>query len=163
MPIDILSLTTRDFIAATAAEPLARSDRSTKTVPTLFATGPMMGQPATGEGTPPGVEKGNEAPPIAAADNAAPKETPATAPAAEPLVKIAYKKDATKAGAAAVDAIIVTARDMAQHQKEMMKYIGDEQIRLLVAAPTDKMAAKATTHSGRFRMATATRSPFWIP
>ena len=79
------------------------------------------------------------APPIAAGgDNAAPATTPATGPAAEPPVKVAYKKDATKAGATSVDAIVISSPQFADHQKELMKYIGDEQVRILVAAPTDK-------------------------
>jgi hypothetical protein len=99
------------------------------------------------------------APPVAGAgDNAAPAaNTPATGPAAtepaEPPVKIAYKKDVTKSGATSVDAIVITAPQLSEHGKELVKYLGDEQVRVLVAAPTDKLVV--VTFGGAEDMMTA--------
>ena len=94
---------------------------------------------AVPEENPPSGFKG--APPLGAGGDGAdaPAATPTTGPAAQPPVKIVYKKDATKAGDTSVDAIVITVPDQAEHGKDLVKYIGDEQIRVLVAAPTDKM------------------------
>lgn len=86
---------------------------------------------------------GQFAPPVAGAGDAAAPKTATTGPAAtgpaESPVKITYKKDATKSGATSVDAIVITAPQLAEHAKELVKYLGDEQIRVLIAAPTDKL------------------------
>jgi hypothetical protein len=83
------------------------------------------------------------APPVAEAKDPSAAKTPATGPAttgpAEPPVKVVYKKDATKSGALSVDAIVISSPKLAENQKDLVKYIGDEQVRVLVAAPTDKL------------------------
>jgi len=120
----------------------------------------LMTPPEGGAETPAPANPGQFAPPIAgAADNAAPAaKTPttgpvATSPAAEPPVKITYKKDATKSGATSVDAIVISSPQFADHQKELVKYLGDEQVRVLIAAPTDKLVV--VTFGGAEDMMTA--------
>ena len=118
----------------------------------------MIAPKLEGTDTPPANKSGAQfAPPVAGAEDNAAAKTPATGPAttgpAEPLVKVVYKKDATKSGATSVDAIVISSPKLAENQKDLVKYLGDEQVRVLIAAPTDKLVV--VTFGGAEEMMTA--------